>query len=395
MTEKKKSTVIISVILAIILIGTLILISIEGGFMHRSYLEPWDEDYYTNFEDERTQIIAHGILAANGHNLQNWRFRYDPDNDRGFDVYVETERLAGEVDPYHTQVFISQGTLFEYMVIAGKQLGYKLNYELFPDGEISFDAGSDELREKRVAHVELEPVEKQNDPLYEELFKPDTSRVAYKKDQIPEETIKTLTDTHGYDLLEVQYISSGEEYEALKEYVIEGAVTETNVERVMQESVDLFRINEFEKNKFRYGFSFEGSALSPINMHVLQIMLTVFPDMNNVESAKTTFLEQTEMAAEENSGFLLITTTNNSRIQQFNAGRLYSQIQLKAHTIGLAVQPMTQPILEYPEMKTVNDKIHADFAGEEKTILMLFRIGEPTSVVPKSMRKDVRSFIEN
>ena len=162
----------------------------------------------------------------------------------------------------------------------------------------------------------------------------------------------------------------------------------------MLESVKLFRKNEREKNRYRYGFSFEGSAMTGFKMHLTQALLTLFPGMNNIDAAKDEFMAQTKMAAEDNSGFFLIISKGDSRKQQFNTGRLYSRIQLEAHTLGLAIQPLSQAIEEYPEMENVYDNIHRDLAEENETILMLFRIGKPVTEVPRSMRMDVNKFIE-
>ncbi len=129
-------------------------------------------------------------------------------------------------------------------------------------------------------------------------------------------------------------------------------------------------------------------------MHALQGLLTVMPSMNNTDTAKASFLAQTAMAADQNAGFFLILAERNTRLNQFNAGRLYSRMQLRAHTMNLAVQPLTQAIEEYPEMSGIHRRIHQDFARKGETILMLFRIGVPEREVPRSMRMDVESFIQ-
>jgi len=366
----------------------------EGFYMHKSYLEPWNKDYYQQNDDVRAQLIAHGILAANGHNMQNWKFQYSQNDDKGFDMYIETTRLATEVDPYDTQATISQGTMFEYMVLAGKKLGYDLKTELFPDGEYAKNASREELKQKRVAHIELAKTEKTQSPLYDEMFQPDTSRVAYEKGSLPQKDVELLKSMNNFDDIRVVYVGKGRKYDKIKKYILESAKTESERERLMLESVKLFRTNEREKNKYRYGFSFEGSATTGLKMHLLQALLTVFPGMNNAGVAKDGFMAQTKTAAEDNAGFFLIISRGDSRKQQFNAGRLYSRMQLEAHTLNLAVQPLSQAIEEYPEMKNVYDSIHKDMAEEGETILMLFRIGKPVSEVPRSMRMDVNSFIE-
>ena len=388
---------IIMVIISFITILVLSLLILEGYFIKKTYLEPWNKNYYSQFDDPRTQLIAHGILAANGHNMQNWKFKYDAENNLAFDLYVDSNRLVREVDPKLTQTVISQGTLFEYMVIAGEQLGYKLNFQIFPDGEYSEYPSNDELNSKRVAKIVLEKTEKTDNLLYSEMFKPDTSRVAYNQESITKGNIDLLKDFQENDYaknIEFIYVNEGEKYNQLKNIIRDSVKIESGISRVMQEGVDIFRKNESEKNKFRYGFSFEGSALTGFNMHKLQVLLTLFPGMNNIDASKKSFIAQTEMAVDKNSGFILLSVDKNSRVNQFNIGRFYSDIQLQAHTMGLAVQPLSQPIEEYPEMKETYDKIHKTLVGENKTILMLFRIGKPVMEVPKSMRQDVKNFTE-
>lgn len=393
----KKILTSILIVIAILTIAVLVIFFFQGGFMKKTYLDPWEEDYYKNFSDPREQLIAHGILAANGHNMQNWKFKFDRNNDLAFDLYVEGERLAKEVDPFFTQTVISHGTLFEYMVIAGEQLGYNLKFEIFPDGEFSKNISNDELVSKRVAHIELDKAELKQNLLYKEMFKPDTSRVAYEKLNLLGKDINFLKDFKQKDYaqdIEFIYINEGENYNKVKKYVLEGATKEIETLRVMQEASEIFRKNEKEKNKYGYGFSFEGSAITGFKMHLIQMLLTLFPSMNNIEASKKSFISQTGMATNNNSGFILLVVDDNTRTKQFNVGRIYSDIQLKAHTLGLAVQPMSQSIQEYEEMKDIYNEIHREIVKEEQTILMLFRIGKPVSEVPKSMRRGLESFIQ-
>ena len=133
--------------------------------------------------------------------------------------------------------------------------------------------------------------------------------------------------------------------------------------------------------------------MSGLSMHGLQMLATLFPGMNSPDASKKTFLDQTNLAAENNSGFFLIVSSKNNRVQQFHAGVLYSKMQLKAGSLGLAIQPLTQSIEEYPEMTPTHDAIHKDMVNDGETIQMLFRIGKPTAQVPRSMRKDVGDFI--
>ena len=120
-------------------------------------------------------------------------------------MYIETNRLATEVDPYYTQATISQGTLFEYMVLAGEKLGYDLQTELFPDGEYPKNASIEDIKQKRVAHIELAETQKQKNPLYDEMFKPDTYRVAYQKGLLSQQNIEILQSLNNFADIRVVY----------------------------------------------------------------------------------------------------------------------------------------------------------------------------------------------
>jgi hypothetical protein len=364
---------------------------LEGVLLHEHYLEPWDRTYHQRFADPRARLLAHGILAANGHNMQSWKFVLDRQDPSGLDLWLEPARLVSAVDPRHTQATLSQGTMFEYLAVAGRELGYELILKPFPDGEYSQEARTAELATKRVAHVQLVPAQPRADVLYDELFKPDTSRVAYRKGLLTQEQLALLSEAD-FPGLRVAYIR-GADGERLKAYLTESVRIETDAAAVMQEARGLFRINEREKNAFRYGFSFEGSAMPRFKMHLLQGLLTLLPSLNDVKTARKNFLSQAGVAAECNAGFFLILAEGNSRLHQFDAGRLYSRIQLRAHTLGLAVQPLSQAIEEYAEMGDIRKAIHQDFARENETIMMLFRIGVPETEAAKSMRMDLESLI--
>lgn len=383
------------IIMVFLMTLILFLFIIEGAFMVKKYLEPWNSGYYTKYTDPRTQIIAHGILAASGHNMQSWKFVCDAKDFTSFDMYLESNRLVKEVDPNLSQAIISQGTMYEYMVIAAQKLGYTLKTDMFPDGEIPMNTSSDVINKQRIAQISLEPEQKNESPMYVQIFKPDTSRTKYLKSKLNDFELTKLKEINTLNDVRIVYVNTGENYDKLKNYVIKAAEIESEVPRLMAESSSLFRKNEKEKNKYGYGFSFEGSGMQGLKMHVFQTLLTLFPSMNSTEASKQNFMTQTKLAAENNGGFILIISKNNDRISQFNSGVLYSKLQLTAASLGFAVQPLSQAIEEYPEMRDMRTNIHKDFVNPGETIQMIFRIGIPINKVPFSMRMNVESFIED
>jgi len=61
--------------------------------------------------------------------------------------------------------------------------------------------------------------------------------------------------------------------------------------------------------------------------------------------------------------------------------------------MGLAVQPLSQILEEYPEMASLYTQVHAEYAPNGETIQMLVRVGRPTQEVPRSMRRDAADLL--
>ncbi len=391
---KKPRIIFISVLIFIFCLIVIPLI-FEGFFSKKLYLKAWDKSYSEKFVDPRIKILSNAILAPNGHNLQNWSFVLSKDDKNSFDIYINSERLSKEVDPLLTQTIISQGTLYGYITESANHYGYKLDTVLFPDGEIYKKAEKEELDSKRIAHITIEKNSSSKSDLYEQIFKPDTSRIAFKKEEVSENILKEFNDLNNNDALSISYIGPNSyKYEKLKSFIKESVDIETKTERVINETSVLFRKNENEKNKYRYGFSFEGSSINPIKKHFLQSLLTLNPGLNDANATISEYKKQTEIAVENNAGFILISTDSDTPKNEFDTGELYGKIVLKAHEYNLSLQPISAPIEEYEEMRELSNNFHYDFANKNEKILLLFRIGEPIGKTQHSMRMDIMSLIK-
>ena len=81
-------------------------------------------------------------------------------------------------------------------------------------------------------------------------------------------------------------------------------------------------------------------------------------------------------------GHLWLTTPSNSREDQIAAGRDWVRINLAATAAGVALQPLSQALQEYPEMAEHYANIHKMLAPAGHTIQMLGRIGYAADVPP-------------
>ncbi|AKB28614.1 hypothetical protein MSSIT_1895 [Methanosarcina siciliae T4/M] len=382
-------------VLGILVIGIFSLVMVDGAFLPKKYLEPWSGTYHTQFEDPRVQVLAHGVLAPNSHNLQSWRVVLEGEN--SFLLYVDPGRLSPKADPPGRQVTISQGTFLEYVGVAAGNLGYEAEMQLFPEGEYGPEGTATNLGSKPVARVILKETTRETEPessiLYKSMFVPDAYRVPYREMQLSKEDIETL-EALSTENVTILIFQDPESLESLGNIVLRAAEVETGNDGIQKEGFELFRPNEWKKNEYRYGFSLDGQGLPAFNIHLMQGLISLFPFLNSPEVSGQSFLSQTESAVENTPAYALIITKGNSRTAQVEAGILYSRFLLAATDMGYAMQPMSQALEEYPEMAEIYMEIHEAYTGENETIQMLIRVGVPEKEVSPTMRLDVMDITE-
>lgn len=384
---------IIIIIIVIIGISVTALLIISGAFEKSAYLEPWKKDYAQKFNDPRIRLTAYGLLAANGHNMQPWKIRLDKDDPMVFYLYADSDRLTKEVDPFARQMMITQGTFLEYVNIAGDKSGYKTDIELFPQGGYDEENLDESMNTMPVAKITLTKATSQSSPLYDYMFLPDTNRAPYQSTKLSSEQIDELENINTDDNISIKIFQDKESIDKLGDYAMKGASIEAGVNRVMEESEIIFRANEYQKNKYSYGFSIEGQGTSGIMKHLMQGLVTLFPSMNSGKAASNILINSTQVSVDNTPAYAMIITKDNTRLSQIKSGMLYSKLILVAHQQGLAMQPLSQALEEYPEMKEIYNSIHQEYAPEGGTIQMFIRLGRPTKKVPQSMRRDVMDLI--
>ncbi|WP_446897119.1 Acg family FMN-binding oxidoreductase [Clostridium sp. LBM24168] len=390
----KRTMTIIFSCFVIVLAGVFVFLLLVSGIFEKSeYLEPWQKAYSQKFNDPRIRLTAHGLLSSNGHNMQPWKIRLDKNNREVFYLYADNERLTSAVDPFARQMMITQGTFLEYVNVAGDELGYKTTMDLFPEGGYNEKELLKSMETKPVAKITLTKLSPRSNPLYNFIFLPDTNRMAYMSTKLTFGQINQLKKINTDGGMWIKIFQDKKDMDKLSSYAIQGAVVEANVTDAMKESQTIFRSNEYQKNKYRYGFSVEGQGTSGIMKHLIQGVVTLFPWMNTGKAASDNFIKSTQVSVDNTPAYAMIITKDNSRSSQIKSGMLYSRLILKAHSMGLVMQPLSQVLEEYPEMKELYKSVHQNYAPDGYTIQMLVRLGKASKEVPQSMRKDVMDFV--
>lgn len=390
---RKLTFLILAGFISLCLLTLLILFIISGGFMKKTYLEPWDKKYALQYQDPRISLASVGLLAANNHNMQPWRIQLDKENPLVFFLYADSSRVTKEVDPLYRQMMITQGTFLEYVRLAGEKLGWKTDIMLFPAG--SYDEADilHSMDTKPVAKVTLSKVKPSANPLYGVIYMADTNREAYQPKELTALQISSLEALSDNLDLSIKLFTDREQLDTIGEYAKKSAVLEAGVPRVMEESNTIFRANEAAKNKYRYGFSVEGQGKTGFAKDILQGLLTIFPSLNAGSSASQNFIQYTNTSVEHTPAYAMILSKDNSRTSQVVSGMLYSRLVLSGHRQGLVMQPLSQILEEYEEMQPLYKKFQAAYTPESGTVQMLLRVGSPTKDAPLTMRRDVQELI--
>lgn len=377
--------------LSVILITVLFLIS--GGYMKQTYMEPWDKNYAAKYSDPRVRLAANGLLAASNHNMQPWKIALDGTNPSVFYLYADSSRMTKQVDPYARQMMISEGTFLEYVEVAGEKGGWNTEINLFPNGTYDESNLAKSMDTKPVAKITLTKAKTQTSPLYDAMFLPDTNREAYRTEKLSASQANALSSLSVQSGITVKAFQDQNDLNQIGKYAMQSAVIEAGTTRVMEESSVIFRANESQKNRYRYGYSVEGQGTTGFMKTVLQGLLTVFPSLNTGEAASQNFISATKASVDSTPAYVMIVSAGNSRTEQVESGMLYSKLVLTGHTLGLAMQPLSQVLEEYPEMKIPYTEFKQAYAPQGGTVQMLFRVGLPTKSTPLSMRRDVQSLI--
>lgn len=365
----------------------------ETNASNRKYLNVWNKTHHEQYLDIRIQLVSHGLLAPSSHNMQPWTIVLDEQNHNAFHLFANTGRMSAEVDPTHRQLMVSQGTFLEYLAIAAEKLGYSTTIELFPEGLPDEMRLTESLKEKPVAKITLQPSEKKNHPFYDFLFKPETNRGAYHEHKLTASEINAFTSMVQETGLNIAFYQTQQDVALIGKIAMEATTIEANQRQVMQETDGIFRINEHQKEKYGYGLSLEGQGYNGMSKQLIQGMLTLFPAMGRGNGSRKSFLTSTNKAVNATPCYIMLTSRHNDRVSQIQSGMLYSRMVLKAHQMGYAVQPLSQAIQEYDEIRALCHKTHQLF-GEGGTIQMLVRIGKPLKEAPLSIRQQPEDIIK-
>ncbi|MCU4654829.1 twin-arginine translocation pathway signal protein [Roseibacterium sp. SDUM158016] len=328
----------------------------------RDAMRPWD--MAGQYADPRMRALSWAILAPNPHNLQPWKVDLSVRDQ--VTLFVDTDRLLPQTDPFSRQIVIGLGCFLEVLRMAALADGLEMTSDLFPEG-------SDPLRvdARPVAVCRFSPTDAAPDPLF--AFVP--SRRSLKE---PYDTSRPVpADALDRIAAATRHFGMGHATEPglvqeMRDLSTDAIRIEFATERTLRESVELFRIGHREVNANPDGLEFMGPMFETLRVFGLFTReASLDPEGLVARSADAAFVENMQTAM----GHIWQVTPTNTRLDQIRAGMDWVRINLAATELGIGMQPLSQALQEYPEMSELYDEIHRRLAPEGGTVQMWARVG--------------------
>jgi len=139
--------------------------------------EPW-KDWRSHPNEGALALVRAAILAASPHNTQPWLFKV---TNSWIELYLDTDRNVGALDPYLREEHIGMGCALENLMLAAAANGYSATVALIPGKLGPIPA---EGKPKLVARADLAAGKHEESELYNAIPRRHTNRGTYNS-QIP------------------------------------------------------------------------------------------------------------------------------------------------------------------------------------------------------------------
>lgn len=152
--------------------------------------EPWRN--WRSTTDGPLSLVRAAILAASPHNTQPWRFKV---TDSSIELYIDSQRNVGALDPYLREEYIGIGCALENLLLAASANGYAATTTL-QAGKL--EPIPQDPKTRFVARVDLAPGKRDESELYTAIPRRHTNRSPYDPHKpIPSDFLDELNGLEG------------------------------------------------------------------------------------------------------------------------------------------------------------------------------------------------------
>ncbi len=330
-----------------------------------SALAPWFEAG-SLYDEPRRKALSYAILAPNPHNRQPWLVELSQENT--ITLFVDQEKLLPHTDPFNRQIVIGLGCFLEILRMAAAEDGYRASIEYFPDG-----ADQNGLDERPVAVIRfLADANIVRDPLFVHVLNRRSLKEPYDPEhEVDDEILRELAGVVQTDVI-VGTTNFSERIAELRKLTGDALMIELETDRTYKESVDLFRIGKSEVEANPDGIDLSGPLFETL------AITGIFTRESAFDRSSTMYAQAVSaVMANVNSAmaYVWLTSAQNTRMDQLNAGMDYVRVNLAAAGAGVGIHPLSQALQEFEEMQGPYQRCKELLAPAGGTVQMLARLG--------------------
>ncbi len=342
-------------------------------------------------EEDIKKILESAACAPSGGNSQPWNFRV---NGSTIEVIALPEKDHRILNFKHRGTWVAHGALLENMLIAASALGWKADYEIFPDKD----------HPNLTIRMNLVRSEPHHEPLYEAIPLRATNRKAYRAAPLTEAQKKRLADSaNGIPGVMLRFVEDPESLENIARAVSMNEVVTLENKTLHGLFMKEIVWTEAEERARGGGLFLKTMELAPPQQFAIRRFFSHWPLMNifnKIGMARTIARDNAKVYAQAAAMGAIMTEDSDRGF--FEAGRAMQRIWLEATGMKLCVQLMSGILFlfqrlqagDFPELSPEQaDLVGRSYQAIEKIfnadrpIALVFRIGEGEAPSAYSYKK--------
>lgn len=330
-------------------------------------------------------MVGGAVLAASPHNTQPWKFHLLPD---AIDVYADTSRSLGAMDPLLREMYIGVGCALQNLLLCAQTTGNSGSPGQpapVPDGALRPVA--------RVLAGKLPATH--HSSLYAAIPRRHTNRGPYVKGKnVDVHTLEALCGGQEDSDLRLFWFRQPEEKRACADLVVSATEAIIADREQSADSARWMRSTWHEIQQFRDGLTYDAQGLP----WATRMLAKLLPPLSQNQTAHYWLgaTRNVQVATASVFGIIAVRDAANIR-QRVAAGCLWQRIHLAATLLDIAAQPLNQPLERRDrELQLGLPPSHAKALfnlqqNDSWQAVMLFRAGYPIRKSLPSPRRAIAS----
>jgi len=351
--------------------------------------EPWDH-WRGSVVDGIARPLSAAILAANPHDTQPWLFELGDDS---ITVYADRVRNLGSFDPFRREMQLGIGAAIENLVRAAGVYGYT-TYVRPVAGKLT-DTPPDVP--KPVARITLDPGTPGCDLLYEAIPDRHTNRGPYLDRPVGNGVLQGFAALMDDPNVRLVFLTDPMARHDLGSLIVDATTRIVADPQMSADSAHWIRTGRREVETHRDGVTVDAAGLAASTVMFAKLL----PDMPPASQDGYWLAATREVQINAPVLGMILVKDRLDMAQSIAAGRAWQRLHLAATHLGLAAQPLNQPVecVDRNAMLGRPDTYRAALVKLAKSQdfepTFVFRLGHAQRPAPPSPRRPLQDVMKS